>query len=145
MFSATVPPPPAYLLSNVLEGIYTRHMQVKRNSIKRRFRPFFSIHNPVPPILYPIRLAQLTPRCRRVYPINDIQMIHISYRPLVLSPHCTGNTYKAIIRAFLSCYNAMTGSEYGTPCWGEGGTEGVVLYVGIVGGGRIEGFHVCSG
>ena len=143
--SATVPLPPTYLRSIAPEAIHTRHMQIKRNRIKRRFRPLFPIHNPVPPILYPIRLSQLTARFQGVYPINDIQMIHIPYGPLVFSPHCTGNAYQTIIRSFFSCDYAVTCSEYGAPCGCEGGAERVVQYVWIVGGGRIEGFHVCCG
>jgi len=120
-------------------------MQIKCNRIKRWFRPLFPIHNPIPPILYPIRLVELTTHFKEVYPINDIQMIHVPYRPLVLSPHCTGDTYQPVIRAFFSCDYAVTGSEYGAPCWCEGGAEGVVQDVGIVGGEGVEGFHVRCG
>ena len=34
----------------------TCNMQIKRNRIKRRLGPFLTIHNFIPPILYPIRL-----------------------------------------------------------------------------------------
>lgn len=66
----------------------TCNMQIKRNSIKRRFGPFLTIHNFIPPILYPIRLdhQHIFPQGES-YPINNFQMIYILYSSFILPPH----------------------------------------------------------
>ena len=143
-----VPPPQAYLQISCIPDIQTCNVQIKSNSVKRRMPPLLPIHNPIPPILNPIRLpsvllpeSQRTPtdifrqrylrhfREPRKYPINDIQMIDIRDSSLIFSPNSTLHRHETIIFSLLDFNNIMTTPKDRTPRRSKGSTEGKVTYI----------------
>ena len=117
-------------------------MQIKSNSIERRIPPLLPVHNPIPPILYPIRLFSASSKKKKKedrttkagtsYPIDNIKMINIGYTPLILLPNHALDTNQPIILLLLPLNNMMTTSEHTPPCRPKPCTEGEVADIRTV-------------